>query len=606
MTNFPRSNADNAAASDVLTRIARHPRSLPENAAGSDALTRINRVDGYSLAEGAAALDSLSPVVGRIGLSAAITFSIVPSATLQVFNLTAIAIPSHRSPNMRVVIVDRTGRPYADLPQARITRPPQKILNGIGTCEFEFPTLDPHQAEVQLLTREVQIWRNGKPFWWGVMVDATADFETVKVSCYSLEWYLFRRFFGPIVDHFLENGNFDDPVPLAHWSATNCTATKVTAPLILGPNAVKLTTPNANTDSYLSQRITITAGGAIGGEPTVYFPKAWYWLDPNGFQGPALNERGLFAILYDEGGAEVARTVHGGLISNSHGRGTWQRLELTNGLQILAGRTWTIEMRLYCPGGTIYWGAADITVEESVATPGWPGGGDVNDLISNVITYAQDSARLKSPLSFAYSGAATGKVVERAYQFFDNANIWSSLLEWPTAEVADIGITWDANGRVRTFNTWPGQRGSVKPAWPIASGRNIVGGSLNVRGSDSTTSERILSSQPTGPNRETGVSIDTSQLGGLILEQVDSVGKEIEVAGLQDIADKHVARFRSTTRIPAYTIAAEGFIDNVDVGDTVPVILNHGWLQEQDLRRIISLAWEPGEDVLTVEVNDET
>ncbi len=106
-----------------------------------------------------------------------------------------------------------------------------------------------------------------------------------------------------------------------------------------------------------------------------------------------------------------------------------------------------------------------------------------------------------------------------------------------------------------------------------------------------------------GPDREIGVAIDTSFLDGLPLDDVGDAPPEMPIDGLDGLAETDLARLADIVALPEFDVPATGWIGVVEVGDTVPVTIDWGPIQETTTRRVISIRLDPKRDRVTVGVN---
>ena len=498
-----------------------------------------------------------------------------------------------------VRVVDRSGSPYAVLANA-IPGRPYLELNNWGAFDFKIPTLDTQASECKPF-REVQLWRDGVCIWWGPLIKRSHDGdEWTTVQCYGLEWYLSQRLFGPIQTNYLTNGSFEGG--LSGWSASGCTAVVDTSWKAKGTQSVKLSVASSDQDAFLRQFITVSGNPD---QPVVYRASAAYRIHPNAtWNGPAIYERGLY----------LARLVNGVVQGDDY---VWEPItndSLRDGSEVVVespyvtvptGQTQTLEVRLYCPSPEINWDLAAVKVEESVSTA--VGGEDVMSLIQRVVDYAQHGAG-KSDLNMGFAGSMTGKHVPlRAYQFYDHGNCWEAVREFIDSGACDVGVVWNPNGTSRTFTVWPAPgRGSLKTDLQLdllPSGR-VAAMTFEEDGEQTATKVRALG-QGSVFTREVGEAVDTSATAGLVLEKSLDTPLETLVGALDDIASTELARTKAPVKIPRFTTHENSgaVIANLSLGDLVPVVLDHGWIQENDTRRVVGVSIDCDSDTVEPTVN---
>jgi hypothetical protein len=67
-------------------------------------------------------------------------------------------------------------------------------LNRAGRMSFSLPTSDVKGKEFDIVKNEVQVWRDGTLFWWGVPWRRASQGEKTTYECEGLFSYFFRRF----------------------------------------------------------------------------------------------------------------------------------------------------------------------------------------------------------------------------------------------------------------------------------------------------------------------------------------------------------------------------------------------------------------------------
>ena len=165
----------------------------------------------------------------------------------------------------RVILVDQNGNQNGEVESAQLG-PIMWAVNGKGTFQFTTSADDPKIEDLTVTEQEVQVWRNGKFLWWGVIYRARADVTTVQFQCYTVEWYFDRRVVGviPRVGHFegvhFEYGTF-------HWAKRHYPGTEPTGhpltsienfsiagadSMLLMPSGEKVTTEEAGTAAWFT------------------------------------------------------------------------------------------------------------------------------------------------------------------------------------------------------------------------------------------------------------------------------------------------------------------------------------------------------------------
>lgn len=483
------------------------------------------------------------------------------------------------------------------------------VINDVWSAQFTMHTLDPdaytYLAPDLLVQSEVQIWRDGRCLFWGIPVQARANLTAVTFSCVGLLWYYTRRYFGPVQNNYLSNPDFESG--LTGWTGVNTTATVSATWRALGAQSVKLE-QTAAADGYLYQRYTTTTTTV----PVFFAVKALCHIPDAAWIEPAFEERGLYIEQQSTPGGtaidanadpETPYSPKWEPITENTQRDYSKPIPLHTGIFIPAGVTRTIEVRLYSPGGTIYWDATALVVEESVGSlvTGEPAG----TILARVHNYSQDAAQGKSDEDIGVDGApGTYPDLVRIWQFFDNGNIFDAMRSLVDDAALEFEITWPATTAAdRKLMVWPpGTKGTLKAASPLALGSTTVEDfAYDVNGTAVTTSARVLG-QGDGADREVGIATDTSDLDGLVLESVASAPLESPIDSLQRLANDDLADSKAPVRVPDFTVPVEYMI-GVDLGDTVPVTADYGYVQESGNRRVVKIHIDCAADKATVGVN---
>lgn len=459
------------------------------------------------------------------------------------------------------------------------------MLNEPGSLTFSAPIHHPAALEVQLLTREVQVWRNGALIFWGVPVQREATGGVVTWTCPGLLWYFTRLYFGPVSANYITNGLF--ATDLSSWTAVGCTATRSTAIRLRGPGTAKLVSA-AYGDNYLEQSIPLTVGPDFGFGFSI---AAWFYIES--MTDTAFGERGLYVQCND--GFPNADPDWEPITFSTEGG--FQRVEIYQ--EVKPAVTTTVKVRLYSPVGTIYWGAVTAYSPESV--------GALNNLpeeaatvIGKIIDYAQHGAN-KSELNILWSTPATGLVERVSYQFSEMANIFDALRGYAERGVCDFEIALTST--TRTFTTYAPRKGSYKAAYGITvPGSGAVSVTHRLDGQQ-TASHVTRRGAGSGPDREFGLAIDTSNTGGIILQDVEDAPTEVNIDGLDAYAAADLGRLKSTVKLPQVTVRGSDWIGNVVVGDTVPVTIDWGAVQETTTQRVVSLTLDGQSDLVSVGFN---
>ena len=479
-------------------------------------------------------------------------------------------------------------------------------LNGWGEMRFTLPTFDPKCLQLTICNREpsfwheVQVWRDGTLIWIGIPVRAFVDGPTSTFVAFGLLWYFSRWYVGPNVSQYLLNPSFETsaggiPDRPANWPTNLCDAFRVVLPRLHGPHAMYLETTGFGLDAYSSQQFNFVHAGPPG-EIITFDVAAWFFIPPATWSGPAYEERGLW-VQSNVGAAVFDRQSVP--INNESPRGEWTKA-LTK-ITVPTGATSTVAVRLYCPGVQIGWDAAAVRVSSYVGANGDMGTAVLQALASHGVG--------KATVNIGVAPAATSVSEDRRWLTEDHANIWQAMLEWPGRDISDIAMDWNAQGTTRTLRSYAPRKGSFKGKRTIwidrDAGNQLLQWSGEVDLTRSTTAVRVIGQAGgNGPTREYGYAVDTSMMGGMVLE--DSIGAPVEatIGGYQELADSELIVRKRPVLIPAVEVPADPYMADVVVGDTLTVKMDYGWVQDPGtVYRVVSMRLTPATERVTLTLN---
>jgi hypothetical protein len=466
-------------------------------------------------------------------------------------------------------------------------------LNGIGAASFGFPKASADAASLDLLDRECQIFRDGALKWCGPMIQAQAEAGSaeVRVDVPGLGWYLTRRQISDARANRLSNASFESG--LLGWTAAGVTATADTARAVLGSYALKLVQANAGVDTFEYQQFTLTAG-SIGTLVTV---GGYIYIQSSGYVGPALESRGLFVSGIE---STVVRDYQFIEVDDSTPRDRWVYLETA--IWVPPGKTWTLEVRCYAPGGTAWWDGLRAVKMESLSHYAI----DMGVIAGNLLDFVQDPTHGWDDLGITTSDATTGVLLDRHYQYADHTDAWQALQEF-----VGMGLDWSmiCTPTTKVFTTYY-PKGTDRTATVTLSMRNAGSGTLSdwrlsVDGS-ATATRVVMLGDGDGPDREEGYAADALDLGGLVLGEVVNAPPNTPLNGLQTIAEKRLAaskglvRVLEVTGIPGDTVQH----DTLVVGDTVTVSISDGWVDLAGGWRIVRKTVDCESDICSFVLNE--
>jgi hypothetical protein len=513
----------------------------------------------------------------------------------------SLGIPTFASgpeeaPTYDIRTVAMTGALISDMPLAE----PDTVtwtLNQPDAATFHFPKGAYGFADVGSLNGEVQIFRNGDLLTWGPVVGTSANGSKGQVDCsvVGCEWYLNRRFLdAPIVNH-LSNGDFESGT--SAWSANGGVSFSIDGGNYeTGANSAQLTASGGG--GYIEQSATFAPNG-VGALITC---SAWFFIDS--FTAPA---NGLSFGLFAEAGPGGV-TTNNYAINSASPQGIWTKASTT--VWIPPGLTWTVTVRLYCPVGGIHWDDVKLVAMGSIGSNGVAT--DIEELIRAMIIHVQDAAQGKSNVNIGMNSTPTGVLMPKQWQFVDHVQFDQALLEFVQRDDG-IDYSLDLTPTSRTFHQYAAKRGSdltglitleynVDPeATPNCTDYRFT------QDAGTCVTRQIVLGSDNGPAREQGEAVDTSHIGGTILQDVHQASQDAEVSSLQPIAQELLARYSIVPElIEMDVVGAAGFVPSIHCGDLVNVLINDGWTQISDVRRIMQLHLDCPTNILTVTVAMDT
>lgn len=496
--------------------------------------------------------------------------------------------------------------------------PPTKQLNGIGSCGLQISPNDPDHAafysalQSGWLSREVQIFRGAAtdPFWWGVPIRPAKGFgsDARSITCAEIPWLLTKRFFGKTSrTNYLLNPEFESG--LTSWTAVAASASSDTTEHILGTKSLKLVEGSAGADAFEGQGVTFTAVG-IG---NVISFAAWFKIDDTAWIGPAYEDRGLFAERVSGG---VVQQVSVFKIDDKTPRGVWIRAEIPLGksLWVPPNATETINVRLYAPGGTIWWDAVFMGVMESFGSA-VPGGSDLATLAAGIVGHAQDPAYNKDDLDIGTSTPATGRNIDIHWQFAEHANIWNNGLQDLVAREDGIDLGWEYQANARTMHTYSRVGSATGKGADLTSldmslfhpqtnpAGLVLDYAFSKEGGQAANALTVLGDGD-GPDREEGGYLDLTKLGGRTFEAVVAAPTGSPIDSLNDRAGK-LGRVRSYPLALDIQLKPGGLLSGGTIiaeGDRVTIPAYDADITAGTYR-VMDMSYNTASDVLTLGVN---
>jgi hypothetical protein len=512
-------------------------------------------------------------------------------------------------PDYKVFVVDQEGTPYAgsgvddEVPNARLSAVATE-LNEAGGVTVTLATTDPDAALFQT-GREVQVFVDGitNPVFWGVIVRPQAGLDESSWQCAGLLWYFAHRHMGR-ADRVNQLTNGDFELGETAWAFSGVTHAVNTNPtyVLEGTQSLRLASTVADHAQFAYAGWTHPAGGYPGGDYLT--ASAWVYVPSADYVGGAANDYSLVIIHRRAGtilGGEAASTIGDDFTFDE-----WVQLETGIG-GVVEGDT--IEVRLFPPHGVAYYDLVSLNFMESLSF-GYPGPAvDVTDVIEGIVNYAQ--SRLagldhgKSDLNIDFTGTPTGITRQIAYQFEEHRNILDAIMEYVRAGYCDIDIALTPT--TRTFTVHAPRKGSlygtILNLGDVTTPGNLADFTFS-EDLENAASSVVLLGPGDGPDRPEGGAIDTSFVGGAFTaEIVESAPDDATVGQLDARAAERLITAARPEILEVTTLPGAGVIGALEVGDTVPVVISHGWLDIDDTYRATRIEADLLKDQATLTLN---
>lgn len=166
----------------------------------------------------------------------------------------------------RVMVVDQAGVPQYELSNA-IPKDVPWAVTGTTTFQFDVPADSEDVLWCEEWRREVQVWRNNRLLWWGVMIRLSDNGKIVNVQCADLDVYFNRRVMGRVPKKNLLATNGDgEPGNVKGWKYRSLPRSGDD-----GPPAVSTT----KEDSYNDQS-AMRLSSSAGREKETFENDEWY------------------------------------------------------------------------------------------------------------------------------------------------------------------------------------------------------------------------------------------------------------------------------------------------------------------------------------------
>lgn len=548
-----------------------------------------------------------------------------PSFSAPSAGVPTVAFGDEAAPIYELIVVDRAGNPQSAALDLAEPDTYVETLNEPDEATFHFPKNAYTSDDLDVLGTngsacEIQLYRNGDLLTWGPITGISGASTDGATSCKvnGVDWYLNRLFLDGTIDNILDNGDFEIGAGTDDWDS-NVTWSADTETFVTGTRAIKLVNSVAGTDAFISQGHVVSAG-RLG---LALIASAWVYKDAE--IEPALETRGLYIDGIQAGvlkGYNYAPVDNASPV-DAQGKGAvgnW--VKVTTNIWIPPFQTWTINVRLYAPKGTVRWDDVKLVAMYSVDAAGHDGttlvATDISHIIATMVTHVQNDLVGKADLHIGYNVEPTGTTLIKVWQYVDHVQFDQALHELlDRGDGADYHLAITPTTRVfysHAFKRGADRSGVVTLLYDSAdtsgpggsNGSNCTGYRMTKDGGLCVTRQTFLG-EDNGPAREQGEAFDATYTGGAILQDVRQAPHDTHTSSLQPLADDRI-RLLSTVpfTLDLDVIGSSGLIPVIHCGDIVSVNVNDGWSTVFGTYRIMKRSLNCVTNILTVTVSRDT
>lgn len=476
------------------------------------------------------------------------------------------------------------------------------VLNGIGQMTW---TMSSHDAvlldclvqqssittswdglrsgELELLGREVQLRRDGALIWAGVPVQADVGLDgVVSFTAYDLGWYLTRRFFGAAERRdLLEGKGSMDVSGLPGWIRNSVTATRDTTTKVRGAGSARISGTGSIVASFTHDAHNLP--GPLAVHLTVRH------LIPSGT--PTDGTRPIATI-------EVRHPTTGSVVSSSTLRvddstklGGWD--QATTYALIPPGPAHTVAVRLHARSGFGDWYFDDVRSLKNDTT-GIPEGADLATHAVAAVNHFQRGRGKGTfglrPFVFTNSGTVEPMGVRHSEH-------QQALDYLGTLTDRDDGIDWEIEPDTRRIVF--GKRRGVDHDHLRFTRHTVNAGGWSHDAQHQASAVLILG-EGSGPDRPEGSYVDTSKVGGLVLEEIIPTPAGTTLAALDPTAKARWDRMSDPQVTPGPLSISSDYFGTVNPGDRVYAEMTSGVLRAASRIRVQEVTLRPLTEQLEV------
>lgn len=544
-------------------------------------------------------------------------------------------------PEYRIKVLSTRGNALAELPEASLGSF-NIPLNDQGTFSFSIPNNAPGIGYCRAGKTEIQVFRDERCVWWGIITRASGDITQTTFQCQTLEWYLGKRVIGPSpLPKFIDQGwNYADGKPsisgwaprrdkyikrltsgdlLVDWaivSATNKTLSVQPEPIVAGSSMLMVTSLK-DSNGMFNRDVRWT--NPYTKSVDVYLV-AWVYLPTSSNRHSTRHQKGVELSLIDPADSSKPKKTSTVKFSSDFPAKKWTRVKLSVAVPA-DGKEYVIRAALYAPDKTTqtnnvaYFGNVHVAytyIDEYVSQ-------DQAYIAHDLLRKAQDPALGKGPLGsgLSWSGGTTGVKRSRSYNGVDRGTLADALQEFITLDNGfDLNVVWGETGTWKWLAGSYPRLGADKPDVVLTTNTNISEFSQEIDSEWHANRIYVIENLDDPTKKEgiyTGSSLQLTPTESdgdprRLLEMSYTATPGSSWTTLWSQARRGYIRYSRLTRTPSITMSSvytEELLDSVSLGDRVTVDIRDGWLKSNGLYRIVEISLDPATDQLSYTVSPE-
>jgi hypothetical protein len=523
-------------------------------------------------------------------------------------------------------------------------------LNEVESLSFDMPQTDSNSALVHEWTTEVRARVGSSIYFWGPVVRVQNDYRLMRVQCQGIFAYFRKRFlsYAGRSPQLLVNGYFENTTGQTFTNGVGSTNPFGWTPYLFtlqnglqtqggpwsrpvsthkfgGSYGVRIENNTEGQDMWLGQTVTVTTGATderyvLSGDLHICTDSV---TGPLGPFTEASQGRGLCAFVRPQGAsvttpptAEAVYFVgpmYGHQPGQSYSSGNQYNARPSRSFIVPKNGTWDIDVRLYAPRGSIVWDNVELRRDPVYSSNL---GTDLREVILDILTLAQDTTLGKSSLNITATGVTfplTGITRTASFAYGDRLQVLGVLQSFTNMrDGVDMWFTYGEtsrylNGTRQNVHADGRGRGSVLPAYAIELGTHIADYTVSGDGEQTANAITVISDPSPGNGilPTEGVYVDTSTLGGLVLEEVLTVDSGMSRDAVDALARRRWDVVSSTPQIiTVRLVPGTGHELNVWPGDVIPVTIQRGNINlNAAYKRVVEKQVDPTSGVVTLTLN---